>query len=115
MVQHEIDQANPEIPIACTLTAEEQAAWSAGIGRTVFGGYQERRELSDGYAFRFPGDTHWAQTLSDFVMHERECCPFFTFALVFAPAQGPIWLHLTGSAEIKAFVEGMMHAPDRLP
>lgn len=108
MAQMETDEVRAEIPIACTLTAEEQAAWGAGMGRTIFEGYREARELPDGYALRYPGDEQWARTLLEFVVHERGCCPFFTFGLVFEPDHGAIWLHLHGSAEIKAFVNEMM-------
>ena len=100
-----------ELPIACTLTAEEQSAWQDGMGRTIFEGYDERRELPDGYALRFPGDDAWANALMEFIIHERECCPFFTFGLVFEPNHGAIWLHLTGSEEIKMFVEALMLRP----
>ena len=105
---NDTDRTMAEIPIACTLTAEEQAAWSAGIGRTVFQGYRETRELPEGYALRFPGDAGWAQTLLAFVVHERACCPFFAFRLVFEPNHGAIWLHLSGGAGVKPFVKEMI-------
>lgn len=104
----ETDRARTEIPIACTLTAEERATWGDGTGGAVLGGYEEARELPDGYALRFPGDERWARTLLDFIVHERECCRFFTFRLVFEPDHGAIWLHLSGSPEIKMFVAGMI-------
>ena len=108
MAQNETDQTVTEIPIACTLTAEEQAAWRDSIGQTVFHGYCETRALPDGYALRFPGDAPWAQTLLDFVIHERACCPFFTFQLLFEPNQGAIWLHLSGGEGVKAFAKDMI-------
>lgn len=107
MAQSETNRTATEIPIACTLTAEEQAAWRDGIGQTVLHGYHEARELPDGYALRFPGDGRWAQTLLDFVIHESACCPFFAFQLRFEPNQGAIWLHLSGGAGVKAFAKEM--------
>jgi hypothetical protein len=104
----ETGNAHRELPIACTMTAEEQAAWSDGMGRAVFTEYEEARALPDGYALRYPGDDDWAQTLLSFVVHERACCPFFTFTMVFEPDHGAIWLHLSGSTDIKAFVSEMM-------
>jgi len=100
-----------ELPIACTLTAKEQRAWQGGMGRTIFEGYDERRELPDGYALRFPGDDAWANALMEFIIHERECCPFFTFGLVFEPNHGAIWLHLTGNEGVRTFVEALMLRP----
>jgi hypothetical protein len=104
----ETERMRKELPIACTMTAEERAAWSDGMGRTIFAGYEEARALPDGYALRYAGDDHWAQTLLAFVVHERECCPFFIFGMTFEPDHGAIWLHLSGSADIKAFVSEMM-------
>lgn len=97
-----------EIPIACTLTTEERATWRDGIGHTIFQGYSEMRELPDGYALCFPGDARWARTLVDFIVHERACCPFFAFRLVFEPDHGAIWLHLSGGANAKTFAKEMI-------
>lgn len=108
MGQIETDRVQTEIPIACTLTAEERTAWRDGMGGAVLGGYEEARELPDGYALRFRGDEGWAQTLLGFILHERACCRFFTFGLVFEPDNGAIWLHLSGSADIKEFISGMI-------
>lgn len=106
--RNETDRMVTEIPIACTLTAEEGAAWRDGMGGIVMQGYHEARELPDGYALRFPGHARWAQTLLDFIIHERACCPFFAFRLDFAPDNGAIWLHLSGSEGVKAFLKEMI-------
>jgi hypothetical protein len=78
------------------------------MGRTIFTEYAEARELPDGYALRYAGDDAWAESLVAFVIHERGCCPFFTFTLTFEPNHGAIWLHLTGNGEVKGFVEQMI-------
>jgi hypothetical protein len=108
MEHMEAERMRKELPIACTMTAEEQAAWSDGMGRTIFAGYEEARALPDGYALRYPGDDAWAQTLLAFVIHERACCPFFTFGMIFEPDHGAIWLRLSGGADTKAFVSEMI-------
>lgn len=101
-------RGNDEVPIACRLGAEEMAEWRDGIGRTVFQGFEEICERPDGYALRYAGDDAWAQTLVEFIVHERACCPFFTFSMDFEPNQGAIWLSIGGSADIKAFVGQLM-------
>ncbi len=42
----------------------------------------------------------------EFITAERECCPFFRFELIVEPDDGPVWLRLRGSDEVKAFVFG---------
>ena len=80
----------------------------AGWVAPLFGEVQEARELPDGYALRFPGDETWAARLLAFIAAERACCPFFTFALVFEPGQGPLWLQLHGPGGTKEVVAGML-------
>lgn len=68
----------------------------------VFHTAQERVELADGYAFRFAADDYPA--LAAYVTNERLCCPFFRFELVVEPHQGPVWLRLCGTPEVKAYL-----------
>lgn len=85
-----------EAPLACSLSVVELAARNETALRELLVAVQETRELPDGYALRFPGEEEWATRLLSFIAFERHCCPFFTFALVFAPQEGPLWLHLQG-------------------
>ncbi|MGH2535442.1 MAG: hypothetical protein ACRDJW_24540 [Thermomicrobiales bacterium] len=91
-------------PIACNLSDPELARWAAELERDLFSAVAEVEELPDGYAYRFPAAPDWIDKLIQFIAFERQCCPFFTFELVFEPNQGPVWLRLRGSDEIKAFV-----------
>jgi hypothetical protein len=43
--------------------------------------------------------------LANFVEHERQCCPFYHFALEAEPNGGPFWLRMTGNDEVKAFMQ----------
>ena len=54
----------------------------------------ERRDLADGYAFRFEADA--VVDLARFVMNERRCCPFLSFEISVASDGGPVWLRMTG-------------------
>ena len=97
-----------EMPLACTLSESELVTRAEEVGE-LFKGVQQVNELIDGYALRFPGSDTWANRLLQFITFERGCCPFFTFALVFEPQQGPIWLHLRGSEGVKAIIEEMIN------
>jgi hypothetical protein len=94
-----------DIPIACLLPADSLQERGEEIGESIFAGVEEKKELADGYAFRFPGERHWAEKLFRFVEEERVCCPFFTFEISFEPGQGPIWLTLSGPEGTKEFID----------
>lgn len=92
-----------DVPIACSLTANELVTRGEEID-DLFTGVQQAQELTDGYALRFPGTSTWPQRVLDFIQGERDCCLFFTFELLFLPNQGPIWLHIRGPEGVKAIV-----------
>lgn len=95
-------------PIACTLSAPEQRERREALGEGLFGGVEQVWELNNGYAFRFPGDADQATEILRFIAAERECCPFFTFELLFEPDRGPLWLRVRGPEGAKAFIHTMM-------
>jgi hypothetical protein len=97
-------QAQVEIPLACNLTAinaAERPAHYRRAERLMSEAVQERQELPDGYALRYQADDY--ADLVAFIGNERLCCPFFRFTLDISPAQGPIWLRITGGDEVKDF------------
>jgi hypothetical protein len=55
---------------------------------------QERRDIPDGYAFRFPAGA--LVDLVRFLANERRCCPCLLFEITLAPNEEPIWLRITG-------------------
>jgi len=94
-------------PIVCDLTvfpAGERAQLAAAMPE-LFRAVQQARELPDGYAFQFPNQPGMFMALAHFVEHERQCCPFYHFALEAEPNGGPFWLRFTGSAEVKGFMQ----------
>ena len=110
MTNTNTDQGQTEVPVACLLTPDDRRLRGDEIVRPLLAGYQEARQLPDGYALRFPGDEDWASRLLAFIAGERACCPFFTFELIFEPQQGPIWLHLRGPEGTREFVADMLAA-----
>ena len=96
-----------DVPLVCTLTDPEQKERGGEVNE-LFKGVQQVKELADGYALCFPGGDTWAHELVQFINFERACCPFFTFALVFEPEQGSIWLHLRGPEGVKGIIEPMI-------
>ena len=96
-----------DIVLACELQAiprELLPAHQANVQR-VFASIQEVQELPTGYALRLPNETDLLQTVMAFISYERLCCPFFRFNLEIEPQQGPIWLRLTGTEDVKNFLQ----------
>lgn len=99
---------DPEtIPIACILPEEELAARRESTVDSLFAAVEETVEVADGYEFRFPAGDELAARLSEFVLSERACCPFFTFQLRFEPDRGPVSLRFTGPEGVKEFIRRM--------
>lgn len=98
---------NKKMPMACILPIAEQAKRREIIINDLFKGVEEKRELRDGFSFRYPGTDEWISKLSEFIVFERKCCPFLTFELLFASNSGPVHLHIRGSKGAKEFIEKM--------
>jgi hypothetical protein len=95
------------IPVACKLDLETMAERRQEVQERLFAHQLSREELPEGYAFRFPGDPEIMRHLAEFVLYERQCCPFFTFEVIFEADQGPATLRLLGPEGTKEFLEGM--------
>lgn len=99
--------SNSEPVFACNLSAipKEHRAEHDTNARQLFAAAQEVRTLPLGYAWRFPNEMETFQYILAFVNYERLCCPFFHFRLDIEPEQGPVWLQITGSRDIKPFAQ----------
>jgi hypothetical protein len=62
------------------------------------------RELRDGFEFEFPNDTPSFQLVSEWVVGERLCCPFFDIDVHVERESGNLWLRLTGRDGVKQFI-----------
>lgn len=65
----------------------------------------EKKELDNGYAFKFKGSDAMIDQLNEFIKTERQCCDFFTFHLSIAGDQSEVWLELTGAKGVKDFIK----------
>ncbi len=92
------------LPIACDLTAipSDQREAHQQLSEQLFASIQAREERTDGFALRF--DAAQFDQIVRFVANERRCCAFIRFIIDLTPANGPIWLSLTGRAGVKEFL-----------
>ena len=100
-----------ELPIACRLTDPEFQQRRSDLLKIFQGALLETKELDDGYAYRFPSGANWIAELAQLITFERECCPFLRFNLRLEPANGPLWLELTGPEGTKVFLQSLFTAP----
>ena len=104
-----------ESPFACDMTAiapDQRDAHRAATSR-LFQAVEQTRELVNGYAFRLPNESALLNTVAEFIVLERLCCPFFGFGLEVEPEGGSVWLSLTGREGIKPFI--MAEIAEHLP
>ena len=86
---------------ACNLKAltPEQRTRHAKLTRDLLAGVTERRELTDGYAFRI----HSALSdVGEWIALEHKCCSFFRFRLE-VDGEGE-WLSIQGAEGVKQFI-----------
>ena len=95
-----------EAPFFCSLTALSAAEREhhKELGQKLHTGIKEIRELSDGYAFRLPGERQTIVMVAEWIALERLCCPFFTFQLEIGSDPNPMWLRITGREGVKQFM-----------
>jgi hypothetical protein len=98
--------ANEQVPIACDLSAIDAAEREQHVltAKELFGAAAEVQELADGYAFRLPVDNLMLRSAAEWMANERLCCPFFIFALKVEAQSKGLWVSLTGSEDVKAFI-----------
>src|SRR5262245_12610260 len=94
------------LPLACNLPAAELRERGETVVAALFARAQRLEETPDGYCFVFPAEAESVRDLLEFILSERECCPFFTFDLSFPSPHESVWLTLRGGEGVKEFVAG---------
>jgi hypothetical protein len=100
--------AKHESPFACdrlALTPELRKRHFDELGPQLRSLKTGVRELPDGYEFSFPSDKATFQLVSEWVIQERACCPFFDIDVRLEHEGGPLWLRLTGRKGTKEFIK----------
>jgi len=97
-----------DLPIACTLQEAELQRRRIDLLERVFARAHESRPVADGYAIRFAADDAALAELLQLIRLERQCCAFMKFRLTVEPADGPVWLELTGPEGTKSFLESTL-------
>lgn len=93
--------------IACNLGVfnEIQRQRHRKLAEEILTAFQEVKELSDGYAFRYINDILPLQRIEEWITLERLCCPFLNFKLESDKENSSVWLSLTGRDGVKRFLQ----------
>jgi hypothetical protein len=95
---------NSDQEISCKLTTAELQKRKETVLENLKKKILEKKELKDGYAFKFEGSDSTVDELTDFVKSERSCCNFFVFTLSFSGDGKETWLSLTGPEGAKEMI-----------
>jgi len=90
--------------LVCKLPSKEMQERKLTVLASLKKQIIERKELPNGYAFRFDGSDNVLDELTEFIKTERECCSFFTFNLSVSGDKSELWLELTGVEGAKDFI-----------
>lgn len=90
--------------MSCKLTTTELQERKATIIAKLKKSMIDKKELVNGYAYKFKGDDAMVDQLADFIKTERECCDFFTFNISVSGDKSEAWLELKGSEGAKEFI-----------
>jgi len=91
-------------PMTCKLTSPELRKRKEEVIAVLKTQILEKKDLTNGYAYKFNGTDETLDTLMDFIKSERKCCDFFDFKLVVAN-DSFAWLEITGAEGAKQFIE----------
>ncbi len=105
MTSSQSNNDSSTLTMACELSAipaDERETHRVLVEDLFSHAVQETHEFPDGYGFRFAAELY--PRVSAFVANERRCCPFIAFNLDVPPQQTGVWLRMTGTEEVKAFL-----------
>lgn len=90
--------------MSCKLTSPELQKRKETVIASLKQQIIEKKELQNGYAFKFLGTDEVLDELTEFIKTERACCDFFTFAISVSGDKSEAWLELTGADGVKDFM-----------
>lgn len=90
--------------MACKLTTAKLQERKETVLKSLKGKIVQKKELENGFAFKFPGTDEVLDELTAFIKTERACCDFFVFGLSISGDKREAWLELTGPNGAKDFI-----------
>lgn len=89
--------------LSCKLTAPELRQRKESVIRQLKEAAIERKEMENGFAYRYLSTDKMLDMLMDFVKTERQCCDFFDFDISISNDHNA-WLKISGPDGAKDFI-----------
>lgn len=102
--QDSVIATNKDGNISCKLTTPELQKRKETVLASLKSKIIEKKEVPNGYSFKFAGTDAVIDELTEFVKSERACCSFFIFTLSFSGDGSEAWLTLTGPEGAKEMI-----------
>lgn len=92
-------------PIACKLTDRALRERLDALRTGLFARTQSVQQGDNSITFMFAGTDELVKNLTQFVVLERQCCPFLHFTLDIPPEPGDVKLVLSGNDTTRTFIQ----------
>lgn len=90
--------------MSCKLTSPELRERKATVLASLKNKMTAKKELYNGFSYKFQGTDTIIDELTTFVKTERQCCDFFNFAIAVKGDASKAWLTITGQVGVKEFI-----------
>ena len=101
----DVEQKNKSSDLSCKLTTPELRRRKETVIASLKRQILQKKELKNGYAYKFTGSDKMVDELAEFIKTERACCDFFVFNLSFSGDKSEAWLQITGAKGAKEFIK----------
>jgi hypothetical protein len=103
LVEHKAK--NDQSSVSCKLTTPELKKQKETIIKDLKSQLLTKKELKNGYYYKFTGSDNMIDALAEFIKTERKCCSFFTFKLSISGDASEVLLEITGPKGAKEFLK----------
>jgi hypothetical protein len=98
-------EAKSKTGLTCKLTTPEIRQRKETVIKSLKRQVLAKKELKNGYSYKFVGTDKMLDELTAFIKTERECCDFFIFNLFISSDKSEAVLEITGPKGAKDFIE----------
>lgn len=99
------ESKNKKTSFTCKLTTLELRQRKETVIASLKKQILQKKELKNGYAYKFIGSDKMVDELAEFIKTERACCDFFVFNLSFSGDKKEAWLEIIGEKGVKEFIK----------